>query len=92
MQVRPSRLLNEKRGSSGLNEMDFVAAGVFFILCSFALSGTPYMLLAFLITLVPILILLPIRLKYRRKIVRDYLKFKIFSGSAYDPKIKKTRS
>lgn len=86
MKVRPARLLNERRGSLGLNETDFAVAGVFFVGCAFILSGTPYMLLSFPLTIVPLLILWPIRLKYRRKIVRDYLAFKLFPRRVYVPK------
>jgi heme exporter protein D len=79
--------LNERRGSLGLNETDFFAAGVFFCVVSFVLSGTPYMLVAFPLTLIPLLLLWPIRLKYRRKIVRDYLAYKFFPRRVYAPKV-----
>lgn len=92
MQVKPSRLMNERRGLMGLNEVDFVAAGVFFILCSMLLSNSPYMLLAFPLTGLPLLILSPIRMKYRRKILRDFIAFKCSSGVLYDPRSKKPRS
>ena len=88
MRVRPARLLNERRGSLGLNEADFVAAGCFFVVVSFVLSGTPYMLVAFPLTLGPLLFLWPIRLKYRRKIIRDYLAFRLWPTRVFAPKRK----
>ena len=92
MKVRTARLLNERRGSLGLNETDFVAAGGFFIVVSSLLSGTPFMLVAFPLTLIPLALLWPIRLKYRRKIIRDYLAMKLYPRRVYVPKTQTTRS
>jgi hypothetical protein len=88
MKVRPARLLNEKRGLYGFNEADYTAAGVFLIGLSFPLTNTPYMLLAFPTTGLLLLILYPVRMNFRRRIIRDTIGFYLTSRRIYDPKLR----
>ena len=69
----PSRHLNDGRFLLGLSLMDFSTGVGIFALTSKLLESTRFGLLSFVITLGFWVVLIPIRLKYRRKIIRDVL-------------------
>lgn len=72
--MRSGRQLNETRGKLGLNELDFAFIGLAFVgFASFA-SRSSVIVLAFAFAAGMVLVLRPIRMKYRRRIVRDFLR------------------
>lgn len=71
----PSRTLNEERAFLGLYISDLALALLVFIVTSSALQDTKYGSLAFPLGVLTLLILVPIRLKFRRKIIRDTVSF-----------------
>jgi hypothetical protein len=84
-EVMPSRVLNDQRGIFGLWMSDFGAAVAVFMGGSWVLDGTRYQLLSIPAALFVLLVLIPIRLSTRRKIVRDYLRRGLTSEVLYDP-------
>ena len=88
MKVRPARLLNERRGLYGFNETDYTAAGVFLVGLSLPLVNTPYMILVFPATGLLLLMLYPIRMNFRRRIIRDAIGFYLTPRRIYEPKLR----
>ena len=86
MQIIPSRTINEKSQVMGLNGGDLFALSVTFLLLQqvflrFELEWVPLLISFFLAG-----ILVSVRLKYRRKIIRDMLSYaliKTFMGGIY---------
>lgn len=82
------RTMNERATFFGLNIWDGVGLSILFMAVNTALSDTPYELFSFLSFILPLPILIPIRMKKRRKIIRDTLLFYCFSPRRlYDPKM-----
>lgn len=78
---KTSRVLNDESYFLGLSYNDITGAGLFLlglILLSKAL-GIKSMLWALMVTITALVMLIPIRLKFRRKILRDSIKY-IFSN------------
>lgn len=86
----PSRILNETPNILGLSLNDMAVISIVYLVSLLILNLFQLEILAGLIAILSALILIPIRLKYRRHIIRDflfYLKHKIFfAGVYYDPK------
>ena len=76
---QPSRVLNNSRFFLSLGLSDFMAAVAVFVIASRILDGTPYTLLAAVAPLALCALLIPLRFKYRRKIIRDALGFAIMN-------------
>lgn len=74
----PSRILNIKPGFLGLSIFDYSLLGYLLLLIHAALEPLGWELLSFLLTLICFIILVSIRVKFRPKVIRDYLAF-IFS-------------
>ena len=69
----PSRNLNDNGFILGLTFSDFIFGLLLFAVCSRFLEETHLAGFSFLIAIGFWLILIPIRLKYRKKIIRDYI-------------------
>lgn len=72
-QYNTGRHLNETRGRLGLNDLDFSLIGLAFVGCASLISNSRAIVLALPVPLGLVLILRPIRMKYRRHIVRDFI-------------------
>ncbi len=70
---KPSRILNDSRFVLGLTIIDFVAGVGVFIILARVLNETPYDALSFLGAILFCALLIPIRIKHREHIVRDYV-------------------
>lgn len=82
----PSRFLNDPRGFVGLSLSDFIAAVVLFGFISRLFEDTTIEYLALPISLMCLAGIAPIRLKTRRKIIRDSISFFITKRRVYDPR------
>lgn len=87
-ELKPSRLLNEKRGFLGLSMIDFGAAIGVFVLSTSLLEGSKYQIVSFFLAAALLLILSPVRLKTRRKILRDLLSYQLMGKVVNDPRKK----
>jgi len=84
--MKTSRILNDETLIVGLDRNDLMAlAFVYFIAQNFfAIWGKEY--ISVVVTILALATLMNIRLKYRRKIIRDSLRYyyyKFFSGGVY---------
>lgn len=88
---KPSRVLNDDNLFFGLDRNDIMAIGVVFYLVQMVLSIFSLEGFSLIFTGIGAIILMQIRLKFRRKIIRDTLRYffvKIFWGGVYhDPKV-----
>ena len=75
MKVKPSRFLNEKSGFMGLTVWDLAVLGYLLISIHEPLSKLGLDWLAFLITGFAAYVLIALRLKYRRRTLRDFSKY-----------------
>jgi hypothetical protein len=73
--IRGSRLLNDNGTVLGLNVFDLIGAIVVLVLFAHLLGGTSLEFLALPVAALALIALIPIRLKYRRKIIRDFCRF-----------------
>ncbi len=76
----PSRNLNDNGFILGLTFLDFVFGLMLFALVSRFLEHTKLAALSFGVAILFWLILIPIRLKYRKKIIRDSITAVISGG------------
>lgn len=87
MKQQPSRILNEPSNFMGLTTTDIMGLSVVFMIFQRFLYLFGLEFLAIIITLVAAVFLSVIRMKFRRKIIRDSLKFYyskwILSGFIY---------
>lgn len=77
MNYKPSRILNEQTTFIGLSVLDLAGLGYLLIITHSILSKANLELLSFAIVGFLFFILIGIRTKYRSKIIRDYLNFKL---------------
>ncbi len=84
-EVQPSRILNDRRGLFGLWMSDFAAAVAVFMGGSWVLEGSGLELLSLPASILLLFVLSPIRLLYRRKIIRDGLRSVLMRRKLYDP-------
>jgi hypothetical protein len=73
--IRGSRLLNDNGPVLGLNVFDLIGAIVALILFAHLLGGTSLEFLALPVAALALIALIPLRLKHRRKIIRDFCRF-----------------
>ena len=85
-EVMPSRVLNDQRGVFGLWMSDFGAAIGVFMGGSWILDGSGYELFSLPASVVVLIILSPIRLTTRRKIIRDFFRRWLSPRTLYDPR------
>ena len=83
--VLPSRVLNDQRGVFGLGFSDFAAAICVFMGGSWLLDGTGFELVSLPLAALCLVILSPIRLSTRRKIIRDSVRWWLTPRRLYDP-------
>jgi hypothetical protein len=84
-EVMPSRIINDQRGVFGLWMSDFGAAILVFVVWSKIFEGARVEILAVAVAIVALVILSPIRLTTRRKIIRDAIGFYLTRRIPYDP-------
>ena len=93
MKKLPSRILNENSLLFGLNQTDLLGIGCVFYLLQLIFHPLGLGIVSIVLTVVIGISLVGIRLKYRRKIIRDclfYYYVKWFRGGVYyDPSIDK---
>jgi len=70
----------------GLSFEDLCGVVVLFMVLTTILDGTYYSIFAFIIPPTALFLLIPIRARFRRRIIRDFLSNKISRGRCYDPK------
>jgi len=85
-EVTPSRVLNDQRGVFGLWMSDFGAAVGVFMGGSWLLEGSGYELLSLPAAILLLVVLSPIRLSTRRKIIRDFIENLLGRRVLYDPR------
>lgn len=83
--ITPSRILNDQRGIFGLWLSDFAASVAVFMGGSWLLDGSGYELVSLPVAALVLFILSPIRLTTRRKIIRDYIRWRLTPRRLYDP-------
>lgn len=81
---KTSRVLNDESYFLGLSYGDITGTGVFLLvlLLTGKAMGIQSMLWALVLSVTVLLLLIPIRLKFRRKIIRDSIKY-LFSQGVY---------
>lgn len=79
MSVRPSRFLNEKSGFLGLSVWDMAILGYLLVIAHGALQPLGFDWLAFVICAIAGYLLVSIRLRFRRRTIRDFLLFQLKS-------------
>lgn len=79
---KTSRVLNDESYFLGLSYNDITGAGILLLglLLLSKLIGVKSMLWALMFTISVLVMLIPIRLRYRRKILRDSLKYLLKNG------------
>lgn len=82
---RPNRILNESRFVLGLHFKDFTFGILVFALSAKLLENTRFGILSIPITLLFFSVLVPIRLNYRPKIIRDTISYILRGEKIYDP-------
>ena len=83
---RPSRILNIKSNFFGLTLDDLLGLMFFYTIFQLLFSFLGLEILSIILTFIIALFLIPIRLKYRRGVVRDYFLFllqKTFKGNLF---------
>ena len=79
MSVRPSRFLNEKSGFMGLSVWDMAVLGYLLVLLQTFLGPLGFDWVSFSLTAFAGYLLVSIRLRRRRKTIRDFLLFQFHS-------------
>ena len=93
MMLTPSRHLNNEKTIFGLDLKDLMASLFVLSICNIILENTRLEFLSVVMSILLLVALVPIRVKYRRKIIRDFLWFHLTSGVIYDPRFaSKTKS
>lgn len=79
---KTSRVLNDEAYFLGLSYNDITGTGVFLLMLIIIgkIVGLESMLWALILSIGLLFVLIPIRLKYRRKILRDSLKYALMKG------------
>ena len=79
---KTSRVLNDDSYFLGLSYNDISGAGIFLLLLIFIgkMLGLKSMLWALALTVALLFFLIPIRLRFRRKIIRDSIRYIISQG------------
>ena len=83
---RPSKTLNIKSNCLGLTLDDLLGLMLFYTVFQLIFAGIGLEILSLILTFFTALFLIPIRLKFRRGIVRDYVFYlflKFFKGSLF---------
>lgn len=75
--VRPSRHLNERAGFFGLSVFDCAGLAYILVALSRGLEGTGYSFFAFIAVGIIGVGLVGVRMRFRRKTIRDWLRSKI---------------
>lgn len=91
---KTSRVLNDESYFLGLSYNDITGAGILLLallLVSKAL-GVKSMLWALMITISVLVMLIPVRLRFRRKILRDALKYVLTNGVNHVSKNRRNKS
>ncbi len=88
--VQPSRVLNDQRRIFGLGLNDFAAAIVIFMGGSWVFEGSGYELLSIPAAVLFLVILSPVRLSTRRKVIRDWGHKLLTKKVLYDPRATKS--
>lgn len=86
MEYRRLTLLNQQQGFLGLYLSDFLAALLVLVIVSNLLEGSRYQLLGFILPIALLIGLSPIRRKFRKKFVRDFITARILGAQVYDPR------
>lgn len=81
----PLRLLNEPAGFMGLTSIDLCVLGYLLVILHGILEPFGLGLLAFIFVAISGYALIALRLKYRRKIIRDFLLSALSPKVIYDP-------
>ena len=88
--IQGSRLLNDNATFFGLNVYDLMASIAVLVCLSEIFDGTVFELLPLVGSIGLLVLLAPIRLRCRRKIVRDFATYylrRVFTGGlVYDPR------
>lgn len=87
MLAKRIRTMNERNTFLGLNVWDAVGLSVLFMIVNTLLNQTPYELLSFGSFVLPLPILIPLRMRKRRKMIRDFILFILSPRRLYDPKM-----
>lgn len=79
---KTSRVLNDESFFLGLSYNDISGAGIFLLglIILFKSLGIQNMIWALLISIAALAVLIPIRMSFRRKIIRDALKYLFKNG------------
>lgn len=91
---KTSRVLNDESYFLGLSYNDITGAGILLLallLVSKAL-GVKSMLWALMLTISALVMLIPVRLRFRRKILRDALKYVLTNGVNHVSKNRRNKS
>jgi type IV secretory pathway TrbD component len=78
MSAKPSRVLNDDNLFFGLDRNDIMALGLLFYLFQFFFKSFGIEYLSIVLTIISTSIVVSIRLKYRRKIIRDSIRYYLF--------------
>lgn len=81
----PLRILNEPAGFMGLTSIDLCALGYLLVVTHGILDSFGFGLLSFVVVSLIGYALIAVRLKYRRKIVRDFVLSTVGPKVIYDP-------
>ncbi len=69
--MRTSKILNKKSSFFGLGSLDFLFLSLVYIVSQMIFFPLGLEVLSFVIVILTLLILMPLRLKYRKKLIRD---------------------
>ena len=83
---RLSRNLNEKQAFSGLSIEDALAVIISFVILDGCLTGSGFELASFGYLIAALSVMISVRLKTRRKIIRDTFAYMLQGVVIYDPK------
>lgn len=83
---QPSRLLNEKSGFLGLSVFDLTIVTFTLVMSHAFFEKIGLGILSFLVAGVVLIALMAVRFGYRRKVIRDFLKFHFSMRGIYDPR------
>ncbi len=91
---KTSRVLNDESYFLGLSYNDITGAGVLLLglLLLSKILGIKSMLWALMMTITALVMLIPVRLKFRRKILRDGLKYIFLNGVNHVSKNRRNKS
>lgn len=91
---KTSRVLNDESYFLGLSYNDITGAGLFLLglLMMSKILGIKSMLWALMATVTSLVMLIPVRLKFRRKILRDSIKYIFSNGVNHVSKNRRNKS